>query len=400
MHGFCFIIGTDTLVFRPACERAVKKTLLLLHRSHTIPTMSAPEPAVDKADERTQMAFCSTTAQVVASAFGNQLLGGPENFAGNAVVDALTGRSSFSSFPVAKWNNKNLLHLYDDKNQPIHTLLGPHKFQLTPLTQVYAHMQAAALRLYPDHVLIVPKRSEKVLGNQLHSVRTWWDQDLRPKFDLAQVWSLHSPSTFTTPYSFRRALLGEPQETPTSELNSSKYPSLVFFKVTKATHNSSQCQRLTVAMSPEDILKFLLSSFARKGPFDQIFEAQEGAPANFGTAHSDQQRDADRMQLDTDSVKQECGSPEPPTYGAACALPGLPAASPASPRRAFARACVERMRELDENLRESVHLEDQHAGNFPQAYLAPKRRKLAIAVISSVSRVLCDGNKLLLDSLL
>ena len=202
MHGFCFIIGTDTLVFRPACERAVKKTLLLLHRSHTIPTMSAPEPAVDKADERTQMAFCSTTAQVVASAFGKQLLGGPENFAGNAVVDALTGRSSFSSFPVAKWNNKNLLHLYDDKNQPIHTLLGPHKFQLTPLTQVYAHMQAAALRLYPDHVLIVPKRSEKVLGNQLHSIRTWWDQDLRPKFDLAQVCTfsvhVHDTSQFSS----------------------------------------------------------------------------------------------------------------------------------------------------------------------------------------------------------
>jgi hypothetical protein len=36
----------------------------------------------------------------------------------------------------------------------------------------------------------------------MQTIRTWSSRDLQKhKFDLAQVWSLHSPSTFTTPYS-------------------------------------------------------------------------------------------------------------------------------------------------------------------------------------------------------
>jgi len=66
---------------------------------------------------------------------------------------------------------------------------------------------------------------------------------------------------------------GEPQEHPTSELCKDKYPSLTFFKVDALSIGSCL---LTVAMGAADIIKFLLSPFARKGQFDEIFERSQG----------------------------------------------------------------------------------------------------------------------------
>ena len=66
---------------------------------------------------------------------------------------------------------------------------------------------------------------------------------------------------------------GEPQEHPTSELCKDKYPSLTFFKVDALSIGSCM---LTVAMGAADIIKFLLSAFARIGQFDEIFERSQG----------------------------------------------------------------------------------------------------------------------------
>ena len=94
--------------------------------------------------------------------------------------------------------------------------------------QVHEHLQAAALRFYPNRKLLVPIRSK----HQMQTIRTWSSRDLQKhNFDLAQVWSLHSQSTFTTPYIVHIVLLGEPQETPKSELCKEKYHSMTFFKV-------------------------------------------------------------------------------------------------------------------------------------------------------------------------
>jgi hypothetical protein len=63
--------------------------------------------------------------------------------------------------------------------------------------------------------------------------------------------------------------LGEPQETPTSELDPGKYPSVTILKYSeKACSEKSKW----TAMNAEDILKFMLSDFARKGVFDEIFD--------------------------------------------------------------------------------------------------------------------------------
>jgi hypothetical protein len=145
-------------------------------------------------------------------------------------------------------------------------------------------------------------------------------------------------------YGFRRALLGEPQDSPNVELDAAKYPSLVILRCYEhdARGNADAVRKKSkfrVAMNAEDILKFMLSDFAK--------------------SHS------------------------PPR---ACL-------SPSSPRKMFAAACVERMRDLEQNLRESAALENAENNSH-------KRRRLAIATVCQMTRVLFDANKMVLDALL
>ena len=87
---------------------------------------------------------------------------------------------------------------------------------------------------------------------------------------------MYSPSTFTTAYSYRRALLGEPHENPAAELTKETYPSLTFFRVER-NNTATTTGRLVVAMSAADIISFLQSDFARKGPYNEIFEGRGAA---------------------------------------------------------------------------------------------------------------------------
>ena len=56
-------------------------------------------------------------------------------------------------------------------------------------------------------------------------------------------------------------------------------------------------------------------------------------------------------------------------------------------------ACVERMRDLEQNLRESAALA------FPEDH-SRKRRRLATSTLCHLTRVLFDANKMVLDALL
>jgi hypothetical protein len=256
-----------------------------------------------------------------------------------------------------------------------------HKVQylltLVPVMQAHAHLQAAALRLCPGRKLRCPTLSV----HQIQSIRSWSMRDAaageQVKFDLAQLWSLHSPSSYASQYGFRRALLGEPQEKPVSELSRGKYTSLSYF-----THD--QLSRPSVAMSAEDIIRFMMSDFARKGQYDEIFE------------------DADTIAQDTEkttALKKEL-TPEPPDAPEPAPGPDapVPPAAPAprtpppSPRRAFAAASMDRMRELQEHLRTGAQLLEES-----EPLHSRKRRRLALAAIGSISKVLFDANKLVLD---
>jgi hypothetical protein len=248
---------------------------------------------------------------------------------------------------------------------------------LAPIAKVHSFLQAAALRFYPERQLLVRTRSNQ----QVQSIRMWRSKDSSVcKFDLAQVWSLQSPSSYTTQYGFRRALLGEPQETPVAELCVKKYKSMKFFN-----YGCSEKNKLAVAMSAEDILKFLLSDFARKGQYDEIFEdlgskvpAEQVCEVQTGVQTLQEQSPAAAL------VCVKSAQPPPPP----------PKTPPPSPRRVFTNECVERMRELQHNLTAAAEIEL----TTPEG--ARKRRKLAQTAMASITRVLFDGHKFVLDSML
>jgi len=250
---------------------------------------------------------------------------------------------------------------------------------LMPFMQVHAHLQAAAFRLYPSRKLLVPESSswfpsapslvERALAtdglprllsmDHYFSIEDWcemceevvppgtkteeFEHDLELfqcmvlthrdapdslKFDLAQVWSMHSPSSYVTRYGFRRALTGENQDSPTSELDTGKYPSLEILKSWQSDRPDKFKYR--AIMDAEDILKFMLSDFARKGQYDEIFEREihwkgprELVCLMQNQAQSQAQKQAQQPDADT---KAPQSAPEA-----------------ASPRRAFSSSCLERM---------------------------------------------------------
>jgi len=249
---------------------------------------------------------------------------------------------------------------------------------MVPYQQVCAQMQATAMRLFPDRCLRPPVRSL----HQAQTIRSWTSRDLQhSKFDLAQVWSVYSPSTFTTAYSFRRALLGEPHEKPVAELNKEFYPSLTFFRIDAKTNTALSNGKLSVAMSAQDIIKFMLSEFARKGPYNEIFES--------GRRHG-----LACKQVFENSAPSTPPLPPPPPLPLPPLPPPLPPPPPyaaavalASPRRVFAAACAERMRELQLALRAS-----DDAGADPAA----KRRRLALEAAVGLAGTLVDAHQLVL----
>jgi len=88
-----------------------------------------------------------------------------------------------------------------------------------PCMNVHTHLQAAALRIYPHKKLLLPKGSvvcetDPRRGGKGSSLNTKYVRGICKKdtpecfkFDVAQVWNLHSPSSYVTPYGFGAHLL-------------------------------------------------------------------------------------------------------------------------------------------------------------------------------------------------
>jgi len=259
---------------------------------------------------------------------------------------------------------------------------------MVPYQQVCAQMQATAMRLFPDRCLRLPVRSL----HQAQTIRSWTSRDLQhSKFDLAQVWSVYSPSTFTTAYSFRRALLGEPHEKPVAELNKETYPSLTFFRIDPKTNTALSNGKLVVAMSAQDIISFMLSEFARKGPYNEIFEI---GPRN-GLAYKQVFEDSAPSTPPLPQARPPPlppPLPPPPTYAAAVAL--------ASPRRVFEAACARRMRELELSLRASGDVAATGVGAERAAERAAKRRRMALEAAVGMTGTLFDAHRLVLAEMM
>jgi len=242
-------------------------------------------------------------------------------------------------------------------------------FSYLPFMEVHTHLQAAALRLYPGRKLAVPPRSAQLKHST--KIRTTRDAADTYKFDLAQVWKMHSPSSYTTPYGFRRALTGENQDSPAPELDVRKYPSLEILRFFDSDRHT--VVKFRPLMSAEDILRFLLSDFARKGQCDEIFEDN---PTNSGPAKPEPASTTPRLLPEArPAVKTEPAEPR----------------DPRSPRSVFGSSCLARMREAEQHFAALADIEEGDAR---------KRRKLSIAVMHSISRTLFDANKLVLDTTL
>ena len=233
--------------------------------------------------------------------------------------------------------------------------------------EVHTHLQAAALRLYPGRKLLVPERS----AHQTKGIRAIATHGAAEslKFDVAQVWNLHSPSSYVTPYGFRRALTGENQDSPTSELDVRKYPSLEILKYWESERQSKFKYR--AIMNAEDLLKFMLSDFARKGQYDEIFDGPDS------DAHI-----ADSTDRQTAPVKLE-----PP------AAP--PAAPPAS---VFSNTCLARLCEVERHFEALAELEGPQGCPVGERDRAKRRRLLGAATMKSMSRILFDASRVVLDT--
>lgn len=150
-----------------------------------------------------------------------------------------------------------------------------------PSMQVHARLQQIVLEKYHPKKMRVAEPSIMQTKKSLKDIEVLVDEDGNGrhavKFSLQQTWMLQSPSTYRDAYGFRRALMGDNYNSPSSELCVKKYPSLVFVNYNPDIGCSSgkdlvKCKPCKPFMSAEDVVKFLLSDFARRGQYDEIFE--------------------------------------------------------------------------------------------------------------------------------
>jgi hypothetical protein len=164
--------------------------------------------------------------------------------------------------------------LQDEQVSLLHNL----EFAALPTTmkamQVHAHIQAAALRLFPDRKLLLADQSSIQTMRYITVTFLKHDTGTLTRFDLAGTWMLHSPAGESILW-FVRALEGDSYYGLTTELCKRKYPSLVIGTYSMAHDTNKKMPvigKKRPYMGAEDILKFLLSDFARQGPHNFLFE--------------------------------------------------------------------------------------------------------------------------------
>jgi hypothetical protein len=259
--------------------------------------------------------------------------------------------------------------------------------------QVHTQLQAAALRLFPGRRLSMPV-SSRAQTKFIRAITAARDSKFALKFDVAQVWCVHSPSSYVTPYGFRRALTGVNLDSPSPELDVLKYSSLEILRFRES--QSSGKFKLRAMMDAEDILRFMTSEFARKGQHDEIFE---DADSDIETVADSPVGPVAGRAAAPVFIKQEpaCLEHEP----SGTDQKPLPREQ-GSPRRDFGSSCRKRIREVEqhfETLSEIEWLEDS-AGPAWERHKAKRYRLLANAAMKSISNVLFDTNKLVLDTVL
>ena len=151
-----------------------------------------------------------------------------------------------------------------------------------PCMQVHARLQQIVLEKYHPKRMRVAEPSTVHTKKSLKDIEVLVTEDVNGrqdvKFNLQQTWMLQSPSTYRDAYGFRRALMGDNYNSPSSELCVLKYPSLVFvnYNPDAGCASGKDLVKCKPFMNAEDVVKFLLSVFARRGQYDEIFEDDDG----------------------------------------------------------------------------------------------------------------------------
>jgi hypothetical protein len=193
---------------------------------------------------------------------------------------------------------------------------------------VHAHIQAAALKRFPGKKMCLADTSLMPTKKAVSYITVCTDAESKTnnkvRFDLAQTWMLHSPSSAGSASEFRRALEGTGgifgyilvcEELSMSDRG--KYPSLVFSRQSRVIDDESEtaCAAREAAndqfcnkygsfyrpyMDADDVLTFLLSKFARKGRYNDIFEG-----ASFCLPEINQEANQEITQEITQEANQE-----------------------------------------------------------------------------------------------
>jgi hypothetical protein len=195
--------------------------------------------------------------------------------------------------------------------------LNVQNIQAMPCMQVHARLQHAVMQKYKGKKmrLVEPSLVESSIPTKktLKFIEVIVEEDIDgkcypEKFNLQQTWMLQSPSTYRDAYGFRRALMGDNYNNPCSDLNVENFPSLVFVKY----HSEIGCAsgkdmiKCKPFMDAEDVIKFLLSEFAKRGQYDEIFEDD--------TKHKRQKSNGDkRLEVESSTDDQEWQDEQGPT---------------------------------------------------------------------------------------
>jgi hypothetical protein len=370
----------------------------------------------------------------------------------HSIADAVTRINSIFAKFAKPWGEQSTA-LQDEQASQNVSSLHNLEFTVLPKTmkamQVHAHIQAVALKLFPDRKLILADRSsdDGMSVSILKRVTGTFFERLT-RFDIAETWMLHSQASTMGSHEqmvgesllwFVRALQGDSYYGLTTELCKRKYPSLVISKYSIANDTSKYMQVIgnkRPYMGAEDILKFLLSDFARQGPHKYVFEDEMNtmrspsppSPPSFLRHTETTVRKEDKTPMLEETTEETTGDTSPvrnkhqtlpPTYDQSLtreysyaqtqqcretpALPPEPSNSvsnpsnsvsnPASAQDDFMKTCCDIMKDVECSMQERRLMLGR--GDYDEENTKKRKRALAADSIRNVTTILFAANKLL-----
>lgn len=250
-------------------------------------------------------------------------------------------------------------------------LLPAHMLGIKMKTlQVQGHMQAAAVKVFPGKNLRMPTHDVAAAVSASISIAVITTEDLSyTLFDVAEMWMFYSPASASSLQAFRQSLLGSGQYGMAPELNVQNYPSLMFAVNTGTTASY---------MLAEDVIKFLVSPFARKRPYNALFDDEMDTVTESGVGGC----------CDTADDVQGDGT-QPPSYSECMSWESTARGSTRAEEELM-QTCRNVMHDVNTALRKRRTLEA-----LPADSLRTHKRQLAAAAVYNVTTLLLAASSML-----